>query len=122
LRYLLAALLCLAPTVVHASSEEDVPEVFSPADIIYNSAQRYGVSGAQMYRIMDCETVHFTKFEGDFVYGRPTSHGWAQLHEGGLYGTFFAMGYTDPYDLSQAADFMAFEISIGNRRHWHCRG
>jgi hypothetical protein len=101
-------------TVVAASSYS------SPEATIYASAARHGVSGTVMYSIIYCETVGFTKFEGDYVGGRPTSHGWAQLHEGGLLGSFYTMGYTDPYNLYQASDFMAIEIGMGNRRHWHC--
>jgi hypothetical protein len=101
---------------------DTVVAIVSPTQIIYDSATRYGVSGVQMYRIISCETQGFTKLEGDFVHGRPTSYGWVQLNEGGLLGTFYRMGYSDPYSLSQASDFMAYELSIGNRRAWHCPG
>lgn len=101
----------------NVSYAQDIEEITAT---IYNAAAAHGVSGKLVYEIIRCETVGFTQFEGDFYHGRSTSHGWGQLHEGGLLGTFYNMGYDDTYDLAQVADFMAYQISVGRRRAWSC--
>lgn len=116
-RYLLHALVlavCLAvPTVARAQTPAEVQ------DILTDAANRYGIAPAWPLRIVRCETGGTWSPTAVGDGGR--SWGLAQLHVNGLRALFYRLGYADPFDAWEAADFLAWALANGYAGHWSCR-
>lgn len=95
---ILAATLVATPATVQAES-------YDPVGSIYAAADNHGVSAPRLLRIAHCESRYTPSSRGD---GR-RSHGLFQLNDlpTGLYWHFLHVGYDDPYDAEQAADYTA---------------
>ena len=113
LALLLGAHLLLAQTVPAFPDPAPPPTV--PA-LIRDAALRHGVDAQDLLRVLACESGLNPHAVGD----HGTSLGLAQLNTRGLLPTFYQLGYTDPFDPAQAADFTAWAFRQGLRRHWTC--
>lgn len=85
------------------------------------AAEQYGVPFRELYVTAECESG---SFRPDVVYG-PTlgalgEKGMMQLHPRGKLIEFYAVGYSDPFDPVQAADYTAWAFSRGQQYHWSC--
>lgn len=77
----------------------------STFDAINHASADTGVDYYRLFRIVACETGGKLDpyAEGDGGH----SHGAAQLNDYGALNTFYAVGYTNPYDPYQAVYFLA---------------
>lgn len=112
----LAIWLGVGTTPVYASPAAQSPEEVIAA--IQEAAARYGASASRLVSVARCETggTFNTRAVGD----RGTSFGAFQLHSPGLLDTFYERGYSDPFNIYEAADFAAWAFSRGLGWHWHC--
>lgn len=92
--------------------------------IVIEAAERHGASAPELLRVVNCES----RFRPDAVGDYGTSFGLAQLNSRptGLLWHFYAVEYTNPFDVHQAADYLArafagewAEQGIGRWR-WTC--
>ncbi len=87
--------------------------------IIHEAAARHGVSGAWLVEVARCET-RGQPFHPQAVGDGGTSFGIFQLHRGGELGTFYARGFSDPFNVWEAAEFAAQRFAEGAARAWSC--
>lgn len=85
---------------------------------IQDAAARHGVSGDRLVAVARCETGG--TFNPRAVGDHGTSLGIFQLHSPGLRETFFARGFSDPFDVAEASEFAAWAFANGLARHWTC--
>jgi hypothetical protein len=77
-----------------------------------------GVSASWLRRVVYCETGG--TLSPSVIGDHGTSFGAAQLHRGGLLGTFYAQGFGDPFNPYEAIAFMAYQFLSGNSFLWTC--
>lgn len=88
------------------------------AEIVVERALAHQVDPSALLAVARCESRLNPRAVGD----GGTSFGAFQLHRGGLLSRFFSDGYTDPFDIWQAADFTAAQIAGGHGGAWSCWG
>lgn len=110
---LLAGGLGVAPVV--AQTPDEVRQT------IRTEAAPYG-NGERLVSVVGCETGQ--TYAATSVGDGGTSFGIAQLHRGGLLdsgpSSFYGRGHTDPFDVQQAARYMAWAFANGLAGHWSC--
>lgn len=110
--------LLLASSVGSGRAQSTEAEL---APVVAEAASHYGISAAWLAATIRCETGGW---RADVVYG-PTrgaagEMGAAQLHPQGELRRFLAVGYTDPFDPSQAIFFTAWRFAMGGASAWTC--
>jgi soluble lytic murein transglycosylase-like protein len=113
---LLAALMTLA--LDWGGDGEAQP--YTAADTIEaidQASTETGVSRTWIYATVKCETGGTFN---PYAIGRQGELGAAQLHPQGELPRFFAWGYTDPFNPSQAILFLAQRFAVGGARAWSC--
>jgi hypothetical protein len=98
-----------------AISAIQVRRVGTVADIIHDRAAAHGVSGAWLLRVARCESNLNPR-----AVGRAGELGLMQLHPRGLLPLFYRMGYRDPFNAWESADFSARMFARGLSYHWTC--
>lgn len=78
-----------------------------------------GIAYSWLHRVVGCETGG--TFSPTAIGDHGTSFGAAQLHRGGLLGTFYATGGTDPMNPYEAISFMADRFAAGQSYYWSCK-
>ena len=104
-RITLAAVTALAVSVTSGVAYADSSD---PIGSIYAAAANHRVSPGPMLATAFCESQFNAKAKGDRHLRKP-SHGLFQLSElpTGLLAHFYYVGYTDPYDAEEQADYYA---------------
>ena len=98
-----------------------VSQVYGQADeaaivaTIQEAAARHGVSAARLVQVARCES----RLDPNAV-GRAGELGVLQLHPRGELLTFYARGFSDPFNVAQAAEFTAQRFAEGAARAWSC--
>lgn len=101
-----SALFAASLAPAHAQSVEDV---------IYERAEAHGVSGDYLAAVAWCESTY-----DPYAVGAAGELGLFQLHPYGLLPSFYGLGYTDPWDVWEQADYAAWAFSVGLASHWSC--
>jgi hypothetical protein len=107
-----AALLGLLAVGLAGPVQADEADVVA---VIYQAAERYGVSGARLLAVARCESTL-----NPWAVGRQGERGLFQLHPQGELRTFHARGYGDPFNAWEAADFAAARFAEGGSGAWSC--
>lgn len=108
-----AALLTLLAMGLAAPVRADEADVVAT---IQDRAAAHGVSASWLERTLRCESHLNPRAVGD----GGASLGVAQLHARGLRPLFFQMGYSDPFNVWEAVDFIAWAFEHGYSGHWTC--
>lgn len=114
---LVLALALLGATALTTRAEGP----FTPEDTLIaidTESAEQGVSHAVLTQVVGCETGW--TFDPASVGDGGLSIGAAQLHRYGLRSTFYAWGYTDPWNPYQAIAFMGRAFNAGMASHWTC--
>jgi hypothetical protein len=107
-----AVILAVIVASVHVADAQ------SPDDIIttiQDAAARHGVSPARLVQVARCES----RLNPNAV-GRLGEQGVFQLHPQGELRTFYARGFSSPWDVAEAAEFTAQRFAEGAARAWSC--
>lgn len=104
--------LLLASSVGSGRAQSTESEL---APVVAEAASHYGISAAWMSRIVTCESRWDV-----YAIGAAGELGLVQLHPRGLLSLFRRVGYTDPFDPSQAIWFLGWALSQGMASHWSC--
>ena len=107
--------LIMVGTVLNAKPAESQvvpPELLALVD---ERAAYRGASAGWMRSIIQCESrwdIYAVGLAGEL--------GLVQLHPRGLLREFLALGYADPFDPSEAIDYLAWALVHGRASHWSC--
>ena len=85
------------------------------AEIIMDRATAHGVSGRWLISVAHCESGW-----NPWAIGSAGEKGLFQLHPRGELLGFYRRGYTDPFDVYEAADFTALRFAEGASGAWTC--
>lgn len=83
--------------------------------IVAERAAAHGVSAAWVSATIGCESSWNTR-----AVGAAGELGLAQLKPGGELPSFFARGYSDPFDAYESIDYLALRFSEGGSGAWTC--
>lgn len=87
--------------------------------IIRDAADAHGISGDWLVSVARCESTFNPR-----AIGRLGELGLFQLRAGGLLdqgpSSFYALGYSDPFNAWQAAEYAARAFALGLSSHWTC--
>jgi hypothetical protein len=72
---------------------------------------RYGLDWEFAWEVARCDP---------YLVGAAGEIGWYQLHPRGVLPSFYAAGYTDPYDAYQQIEFVARYVSENSWGEWTC--
>jgi hypothetical protein len=116
-------ILTVIVLTVHVADAQSAEEV---QQALRDAAATYGTAAGPLLRIVACETGG--RWNADALGDRGHSHGIAQLNDAatGLLAHFHAQGYSSPYNVAEAADYLA-RVAVGTwardgitLRRWSC--
>jgi hypothetical protein len=125
LKHALLAALGGTLMVASAAAAQSPDEVRA---IIREAAATHGANPATLLAIVRCETGG--RWNADALGDSGHSHGIAQINDArtGLLSHFLAQGYSSPYNVAEAADYLA-RVAVGTwagqgvtLRRWSCFG
>jgi len=95
-----------------AQSQAAPPEL---AAVVEERAAYRRASAGWMRAIIQCESRWNV-----YAVGSAGELGLVQLHPRGLLPEFYQLGYSDPFDPSEAIDYLAWALVHGRASHWSC--
>jgi hypothetical protein len=89
--------------------------------VVVERAEAHGISSWLLLAIGRCESDRWDpRVLSGARLGPAGEVGPYQLYRWGLLPTFYRLGYTNPLNLYESADFTARMIALGHGRHWSC--
>jgi hypothetical protein len=109
---LLIVAVLLLPGTAHADTQRE-----AIVRVIAGRAVHYGINPEELIDLASCETGG--TFNNRLV-GKQGERGPFQFHPRGKLRHFHAVGYSDPEDWFESADYTAWILSLGGGGAWSC--